>query len=306
MTWRGSSPCGHWAPPGDGPRRVRGAGVRLVFLGTGGPIPDPARHGPALVVTRRETLVMVDAGRGAARQLVLAGLDPGRLDAVVLTHLHLDHISDLGDVLISSWLMGRRGAIQVVGPPGTAGVVDALVTGVYGPDIAIRSREPLFGDWPPVTVREVEPGESFRIADLTFEAGAVVHGQGLFADGEAAARWVTLGYRVAAGGRLLALSGDTIRCPGLESLARGADLLVMCCYIADVEVDNEHRRRVVDLLLASSSEAGRAAAAAGVPRVALTHFRRTSAEMVHRMEQDVRAVFGGDVIVAEDLLAVDV
>ena len=65
--------------------------LRVTLLGTGSPIPDPARAGPSNLVRSSTTNVLVDAGRGVLMRLAGAGVAPAMLDAVLLTHLHSDH-----------------------------------------------------------------------------------------------------------------------------------------------------------------------------------------------------------------------
>ena len=69
----------------------------ITLLGTGTPIPDPHRAGPATLVRAGDCTLLVDAGRAVAMRLAEAGVFPIGLTAVLLTHLHSDHITDLSD-----------------------------------------------------------------------------------------------------------------------------------------------------------------------------------------------------------------
>ncbi|MDA2946373.1 MAG: MBL fold metallo-hydrolase, partial [Actinomycetota bacterium] len=71
--------------------------LSLTILGTGSPIPSPDRAGSASLVRTTTAAVLVDAGRGVVMRLAAAGVLPTKLDAVFITHLHSDHISDLND-----------------------------------------------------------------------------------------------------------------------------------------------------------------------------------------------------------------
>ena len=79
--------------------------LRVVTLGTGSPLPDPNRAGPSTLVVAGTTRLLVDAGRGVLMRLTGAGVLPPMLDAVLLTHLHSDHITDLNDVITTHWVM---------------------------------------------------------------------------------------------------------------------------------------------------------------------------------------------------------
>ena len=68
--------------------------------------------------------MLVDCGRGVLMRLAAAGALPPFLDALLITHLHSDHISDLGDVITTRWVMSPGPLPCIIyGPGGTADVV---------------------------------------------------------------------------------------------------------------------------------------------------------------------------------------
>ena len=67
-------------------------GMHVVLCGAGSPLPDPLRSGPCVAVVAAGQLFVVDAGSGAARNLLDMGLPPGATTAVFLTHFHSDHV----------------------------------------------------------------------------------------------------------------------------------------------------------------------------------------------------------------------
>lgn len=247
--------------------------------------------------------LLFDAGRGVVVQLVRAGVRLSDVNPVFITHHHYDHIGDLGDLILTTWLEGRAGPLRIFGPPGTAEIVAALVGRVYARDIEFRSKgEPAVGGWKPVEVSDVSAGVTCEGSRWTVRAEHVVHGQGLGIPG---LEWVTLGYRVEAGGKVVAISGDTIDCDGLDRLAHGADVLVQCCYLAEAEITNPHAERLARFIHASSSVVGKIATRNGVKKLVLTHFRTKPAEMMRRLEEDVRRDFAGALVIGEDLLEVE-
>ena len=84
--------------------------ITVTLLGTGGPLPDPHRAGPATLVAGGSEQYLVDAGRGVLMRLAAAGCGPAQLSAVLLTHLHSDHITDLNDVITTRWIMTFEGS----------------------------------------------------------------------------------------------------------------------------------------------------------------------------------------------------
>lgn len=116
-----------------------------------------------------------------------------------------------------------------------------------------------------------------------------------------------LGYRFEADGKVIAISGDTVPCPGLERLAEGADLLVQCCFLATPEISNEHLRRLATYTIACGDTVGTIAAKAAVKKLALTHHRpRTEDAMLNALLDDVRRDYAGPVVLGEDLTRIEV
>ena len=101
--------------------------MRVVPLGTGSPIPDPNRAGPSTLVTAGDHHFLFDCGRGELMRLAAAGVGAGQLSAVLITHLHSDHLTDLNDVITTRWISTFEPTpLTVVGPPGTRAVVEAI------------------------------------------------------------------------------------------------------------------------------------------------------------------------------------
>jgi len=78
--------------------------MKVTLLGTGSPIPDARRAGPATLVQAGGTNLLVDCGRGVNMRLAAAGLpSPIFLHQVLLTHLHSDHVTDFNDLVTMRW-----------------------------------------------------------------------------------------------------------------------------------------------------------------------------------------------------------
>ncbi|MDD9938923.1 MAG: ribonuclease Z [Myxococcales bacterium] len=273
--------------------------LSITLLGTGSPLPDPHRAGPATLVSSEADHYLVDAGRGVLMRLAAAGVTAEQLSAVLLTHLHSDHFTDLGDVITTRWVMTFEPTpLTVVGPVGTKSVVEHLL-GALGPDIAYRMAH--HGDLdhpPPVEVVEVEDGAVVVPGAVRVRCAPTDH-----KPVEPSA-----GFRFDHGGVAVVTAGDTVPCAGLDRLCQGADALVHTVIRKDV-IERLPVQRMRDTLDYHSSpeQAAQTAQRAGVRTLVLTHY--VPAFPPGRGE-DWRALaaahFDGAIEVGDDLHRVDV
>src|ERR1700760_4733758 len=135
--------------------------IEVTLLGTGSPIPDANRAGPSTLVRAGGQTFLIDCGRGVQQRMMAVGVGSNSIAALLLTHLHSDHIADLGDVIITRWVTTfdpNAPALPIIGPPGTAEVVDATLK-AFGHDIGYRIAHHADITGPPrVEVEEVSDG----------------------------------------------------------------------------------------------------------------------------------------------------
>jgi ribonuclease BN (tRNA processing enzyme) len=282
--------------------------MKVVLLGTGGPRPDPRRNATTTLIRIGEENILFDAGRGVVLQLVRAGVPLAAVNPVFITHHHVDHIGDLYDVMLATWMHGRKEPLRIFGPPETRRIVETLLKEVYGKDWQWRSiGEPSFGGWQPVTAEDVVTGMVLDTGRWRVSADTVNHGDGLGFPPEFLKRWICYGYRFEAQGKIIAISGDTIPCAGIDRLARDADVLVHCCYMASAEAENEHFRRLLQHTMSGGDTVGKTAARAGAKTLVLTHHRpRTDDGMLATLAEEVARDFAGRIVIGEDLMEIEV
>ncbi|MEE9414974.1 MAG: MBL fold metallo-hydrolase [Acidimicrobiales bacterium] len=284
--------------------------MRITLLGTGGPRPDPTRQGPATLVQAAGLNLVFDAGRGVATQLAAAGVTTDAIDAIFITHHHFDHIGGLGDLIMAAWNLGQRESLPIYGPPGTSEIITTLLEGVYWRDINYRIVEERALDLvvePPgamVEVCEQMTGSIQLSNDVQVLVGPVEHGGAALR--LAVEQWATVGYRILADDKSVAISGDAVPGSGLNALAERADVLVMCAYLAATEIESAEQRFLVEHIIAGAPQAAYAAREAQVERLVLTHIREKSADLVARMCVEIGEMFDGEVIAGSDLLQIEV
>jgi ribonuclease Z len=274
--------------------------MELVLLGTGCPSVHLERYGPAALVEHGGQAILVDCGSGVTQRLLAAGC-PGRdIDALLLTHLHSDHLVDLYQLIISSWHQGRERPQRVFGPPGTKRYVEGLMK-LWEPERSLRIKHEARPSTAglEVEVTEIAPGQRLQFGALSATVVEVDHKPVRHA----------YGFLFEGGGKRIAVSGDTRRSAALIEAARGADILLHEVFIHEaLPVIAGVRTAETVSNVASyhtlSSEVGKIAQEAGAGLLVLTHFVPPSCDRDALLEE-VRADFEGPVVVGEDLMRFD-
>jgi ribonuclease Z len=288
--------------------------MHVITLGTGGPFPNETRVNSGTAIIAGGEFIMVDVGPGIVRNMNLAGLPAGKMSALLLTHYHSDHISDLGELDFMTWAQGRDKKLDVYGPEG----VEQVVTGynmAYALDSSYRTAHHT-EEWMPSknsgmiphTLTMPDPEEVVPFFERNglkisvFQADhSPVH--------------PAVGYRFEYKGRVVVISGDTVKTPTLIKAARGADIFLcealkkeMVLMIADAakELNNPRLARqmydVTDYHM-SPVEAAEVAQEAGVKKLILVHVvPPVESFITKRMYlRGTKDAFDGEIILGEDM-----
>ena len=272
-------------------------GVQVQVLGSGGPELEDRRASTSYLVWQDgRPRILVDSGGGSALRFGQAGAHVAQLDAVLFTHLHIDHSADFPALIKSSYFEEREPPLPVYGPAGNenfpsttefvAGLFDGkrgayryLADFLVGKDggYSLRAHD--------VVLTASEIRTVVRARDLLLDATRVIHG------GVPAIAW-----RVSIGGRIIVFTGDTNGDNGnLERLAMRADLLVAHNSVPEGETGAARQLHMPPSVI------GRIAKTAGVGRVVLSHRMLRTLGRESETLAVIARVYRGPVSFAEDL-----
>jgi ribonuclease Z len=275
--------------------------IEITLLGTGSPIPDPNRAGPSTLVRAGGQVFLVDCGRGVLQRAAAVGVGASGLSALLLTHLHSDHIGDLGDLLITRWITTFApdpAPFPVIGPPGTAETVEATLK-AFGHDIGYRiAHHDDLNAPPPIEVHEYTEGPVWDRGGVSIRVAPTDH------------RPVapTIGFRIEDGGASAVLAGDTVPCASLDELTAGAGALVHTVIRKDIvaQIPQQRAKDICDYH-SSVEQAAATAARAGVGTLVMTHYVPA---LVPGQEEQWRTLaaseFSGRIELGDDLHRVEV
>jgi ribonuclease Z len=298
----------------------------LTFLGTSASVPSADRNHPGLLVEAGGRRIMVDCGEGTQRQLLRSGAGFRRLDRLLLTHGHFDHVLGIPGLFSTLRLRQSSDLMTIHGGPGTLDVVVRMLAGLWG-----EGRAPIPLELVPLSEGQVVDAGDFAVGcfpvrhrdtdsfAFTFEARARRHllperlaalgvpngpVRGELAEGRPVALQDgrTLDPEDVLGppaqGTKLVVVGDTETTDGLSEYVRDADLLVIEATFLERDA-----AMASDYGHLTAAKAAELAAAAGVKRLVLTHIsgRYTDEEIL----AEATAVFAETQVAADlDRIAV--
>jgi len=247
--------------------------MRLTIVGSGDAFGSGGRFNSCLFVETAKGTLLLDCGATSLVALKAQGLDPNRIDGIILSHLHGDHFGALPFLLLDAQFRTRREKpLLIAGPRGTRKRLDQALE-VFFP----HSTE---SKWQfPWKVLEIALDRDTEFLGYTVRTTEVVHQSGA----------PSTAVRLSDGKTLLAFSGDTEWTETLVAVADGADLFICECYAHDGRIPGHMswdilKRRLGDLR---------------ARRIMVTHMNTC---MLARLDE-VRAA---GVLVAEDGMVIDI
>jgi ribonuclease Z len=300
--------------------------LSVTFLGTSASRPTVERGVSSLALVREGETMLIDCGEGTQRQMMRYGVGFNFGD-LFFTHFHSDHVIGAVGLMRTLSLQGRTEPLRIWGPRGLT---------------SLMKRADAFGGERltyPVQLTELTPGEPIKRKDYAILPFAVDH-RGVTAVGYALIEDVRRGRfnpdlarelgipegplwgKIHKGesitlddgrvvdpstlvgptreGRRLVITGDTRPCAATIELSQGADLLVHESTFGD-----EEAARAIETGHSTAREAAQVALAAGVKRLALTHFSARYSRDPSDLDREARQVFP-HVAIARDGMCIEV
>lgn len=250
--------------------------MRFAFLGYSGAVQLENSDNASFLMERNGAGFLVDVSGGPVGKLKELGFDPLNLDAVLLTHQHIDHLYGLPSLLHQLWLMGRTRPITILGLPETLVTARNLIT-----IFALADKKGIF----PIQFSEIRIGESYSWQDLSL-------------------RWVAMDHGVPTSGFQLHLndepqlfySADTRYCPDLGVKLKGTKVVV---HESATLIDQGEATRSKGH--STAEEAGRFAVDVGAETLYLFHFDHAYEHRMDEFSKEAATIFTGTILLPRPL-----
>ena len=203
--------------------------LKVVVCGSRAPLPSPGRAEACILVEAGDDIYIFDLGNGSADNLNEYQVPWTNVKAVLITHMHSDHIADLPDAHLQSWVQGRNSPLMVYGPEGINLVTQGFEL-AYSADYQYRN-EHHGDDMLPMTIagfnpiqimdNQLIPNDTPGLEILPF---VVDHHPVNSA----------FGFKISYKGRTVVISGDTIHDGSVQKYSKDVDLLVHSAISIDL------------------------------------------------------------------------
>ncbi|KPJ69282.1 MAG: hypothetical protein AMJ45_00705 [Syntrophobacter sp. DG_60] len=249
--------------------------LEVVIIGSGTGVPSLLRACPAILIKIKNSHVLIDSGPGTLRQLLKANVHFSKIDIILYTHLHPDHVADLVHFLFAAKNEPQfrpNKPVLIFGPTGFLDFYEKLKM-AYGKWVVLPQEK--------AVLSEISPYEKISQNDILIHAFPTFHTEN------------SQGYRIETEGKILAYSGDAEETDALISLAKDADIFI--CEASFPEKTAGHL---------TPSIAGKIAKKSDCKCLILTHLY-PECDAVDPVAQ-CRRYYYGPLIIAQDLLRIKV
>jgi len=245
--------------------------MEVTILGSGASLLSPDRVSSGLMVETAGDPLIFDLGAGVLHRLSCSLQDITKIEHIFISHLHIDHVSDMVALIQSLWLLGYTRTLNIYGPA----TMQKIAVGIGEAFPYLRGKVKL-------KYHQIEPGFQMKTQKWTVLAFPVNHG-----DFEA------YGFHIEAEGKRVVYSGDTAPSKEVVKAAKGADLLIHECSLPD-------RMKDIATTHTTPGDLGKLAAEAEVKALVLVHLYPELLEELGDALRSIRTSFSGKIIVPRD------
>ena len=203
--------------------------LKVVVCGSRSPLPSPGRAESCILVEAGDDIYIFDLGNGSVNNLIQYQLPWSNVKAVLITHMHSDHIADLPDAHLQSWIQGRTSQLKVYGPEGINLVTKGFEL-AYSADYQYRNEH--HGD------------DMLTMSIAGFNAIEIINDQ-LIPNNTPGLEILpfevdhypvnsSFGFKISYKGRTVVISGDTIHNGSVQKYSKDVDLLVHSAISIDI------------------------------------------------------------------------
>ena len=203
--------------------------LKVVVCGSRSPLPAPGRAEACILVEAGDDIYIFDMGNGSAVNLQQYQIPWSNVKGIFITHMHSDHMADLPDAHLASWIQGRNSPLKVYGPKGINLVTKGFEL-AYSADYQYRNEH--HGD--EILPLDIAGYEAIEIANNEYIENDTAGMEILpFAVNHHPVNHA-FAFKIAYKGRTLVISGDTINDGSVQKYSKDIDLLIHSAISLDI------------------------------------------------------------------------
>ena len=249
--------------------------MKLTILGSGTAVPLLDRNPAGYLLEITGEKLLFDSGAGTIRRLLEIKADLFKIEHIFYTHLHNDHVNDLGAIIWSNNYGGiRKKPLNLYGPKGFKRYSKILIKKLLKPTKLYFN----------VNVREFK-NSIINLKNIIIKTAATRH----------SSTTKSIAYRIEHKNKALAYTGDTAYCDEIIEIAKNADALLIECSLPESKKAEGHL---------TPSLAGKIAAKANVKTLILTHFYPEVLKT--NIRKQCAKDFKGKILLAKDKMRINI
>ena len=281
--------------------------MEITILGTSCMVPTRDRNHQSIFIRNGIENILIDCGEGTQRQLKIANINPNKINKILITHLHGDHVLGLPGLLQTISSYGHDGKIEIYGPKGTRKFIENLCKTFnfiieFDNTIEDISKKIITGKNSVITSLPLEHGvpcvgysikannkrrvKVQKLRDARIPDGPHI---GKLQDGEDIefeGRKISFSeYTYVVEGKKVAVALDTLPCKNIYILAKDSDL-----FICETSYDQEYEDKAKEYYHMTSQQAAQIASQSNVKKLIITHFSQRY-KSPEKLVNDAKMVF---------------